>query len=280
MNNQAVSKVTPNVTAQFEIITPETAKRLLGHNHSNRPVNEANVSICAHEMNRDNWRQVGDTIKISENSDLQDAQHRLLAVIKSGKPQEFLVVRGLENDVFKYIDTGKPRSPSDVLGVQGIKNPGSIAAIAKFVILFKRGGRTKGVLGQGQKANKLTNQDISIFVLDNLKSLTESRGIGFLKSNTLVPSNILAGMHYTLKAINESQADDFCTKLAEGTELKNTDPIFILRKVLLQNIQSTRKMNDGERLALICKAWNFYRKGTAIQQLRWVEQTEDFPNPV
>lgn len=114
---------TKPTNARLELITVEKAKQFLEHNTSNRPVNDAHVNNLAAEMMRNNFHVTGEAIKFSIDGDLLDGQHRLLAIVKSGKPQEMFVVRNLSAQSFKYMDTNRTRSASDVLGIEGVNNP-------------------------------------------------------------------------------------------------------------------------------------------------------------
>jgi hypothetical protein len=64
-------------------------------------------------MRAGQWMRTSATIGIDNNGRLRDGHHRLLAVIKSGVPQHFLVARGLSPDSFSVIETGAPRSFTD-----------------------------------------------------------------------------------------------------------------------------------------------------------------------
>ena len=103
---------------ELRTITPDIAKEMLLKNTNNRPVSEKHVRRLAKEITEDRWQLNGDTIRFN-GTRLVDGQHRLLAVVKSGKAIETLVVDGLESDVFKTIDIGKIRSNGDTLAADG-----------------------------------------------------------------------------------------------------------------------------------------------------------------
>lgn len=268
-------------SAQFETITPNKAKAFLEKNKSNRPINKFNLGRIELEMKRNNFELTGESIKFAEDGTLLDGQHRLLAIVNTGKEQKMLVVRGLENEAFKYIDTGRVRTAGDVLGIMGIANSTRYASMAKFIINFKKSLFTSVAQSSAKKRNSLvTNADVADFVSKNIDQLKDSSQFGFNKANRLVSGNILSSIHFILRGINSEQADDFCWKVANGENLTKDNPIYLLRQKLLNDIRSTRKMSKVERLALICKAWNLFRGGKKISILKWDSVRESFPKPL
>jgi len=79
------------------------------------------------------WLYNGEAIKFDRDGRLVDGQHRLEAVVKANKPIAFLVIRGLDPEVFKTIDTGKKRSAGDVLAIKGVKNPNAVGAAMRLL---------------------------------------------------------------------------------------------------------------------------------------------------
>lgn len=268
-------------TAQFETITPEMATALLDKNYHNRHLNKRNLDKVIMEINRGNFKITGESVKLSESDILLDGQHRLWGIVKTGKPQTILVIRNLDEDVFKYLDTGKTRNAADVLAIEGIANPGRMSSIARFIINFSR-GHYFAVANSNivDKAYMITNADTSKFVNDNLEALVESSKYGFNKYNKLLTGSTLSALHFLFSKISEDSADDFCHKLGEGTNLDSTSPIFVLREKLRTDLRSTRKMRSLEKLALICKAWNLYRTGKIVTVLKWDSIKEPFPKPL
>lgn len=270
-----------DITAKIEQWDVARAKLLLTRNKSNRPLNQDNLEFICHAMKQSKWMFTGETIIISKNDDLMNGQHRLESIIITGKEQWFLTVRGVDNDSFKHIDIGKNRSAGDVLSIQNIVNPYSYARIARFVINFDRGGYEKAGGRASNKRLKISNADISDFVVKRHVSMTESRTYGFIKENTLLPANILSSFHYIFKRIDNDAACDFCKKLADGKEIEKNEAIYFLRQELLAEQRNTRKMQALEKMALICKAWNFYRQNNKkITSLKWDIVKDDFPKPM
>src|SRR5687768_3937102 len=72
-----------------ELVTPDRAKQmLLNVRDKNRSLKENSVQIYAEAMRRGDWQFNGDPIRFGADGKLFDGQHRLTAIIRSGKPQQ------------------------------------------------------------------------------------------------------------------------------------------------------------------------------------------------
>lgn len=262
-------------SADFKTVTPEMAKRFLDRNKGNRPISERNLNFICNAMSRNNFHLTGESIKIAQDGTLIDGQHRLLAIVKTNKAQRMLVITGLDNEAFKYIDTGKNRSAGDVLGIEGMPYANLVAGMVRTIMYFN-----KGQYGKHDGKNGLSNADISAFAETNKDQLLESLRYGCDKKNKILSKVLLSSFHYVFNKKNEVEADIFCNKLADGTGLSSDSPIYLLRQKLIQNARATRKMTKLEMNALICKAWNAYRDKKKLTVLKYDSIREGFPKPI
>jgi len=269
---------TTKIKVTVEMVTPTIAKMWLQMMPTNRSENQYNFEAIKSAMNRDKFVQTGESIKFNIDNELIDGQHRLRGIVTTNKAQELVIVRGLSREAFKYIDTGKTRTASDVLSIEGIEYSSRIAAMAKFIINFKS-GRFFVAASQNYKKTRINNSDISAFVSNNLEKLRESMEYGYNKHNKVISSSILSAMHFILEEKNSEAADDFCYKIAKGHDLADTSPIFQLRQRLISDQRHKYKIRSLEKLALLCKAWNLYRSGKRVKNLTW-QSTEPFPKPI
>jgi hypothetical protein len=269
----------PMLRSGCEIITPEKAKQMLTRNVCNRPIDENRVKMFVYEINRDNFHNTGEGIKFAENGDLLDGQHRLLAIVRTGKAQELLVVRNLAHEVFKYMDTGKIRTAADVLAINGIPNPKKAAAVVKFISSFKRGAYSDA---GSQSSNKraLTNSDVDIFIEKHGRKVADSIPYGYNKNNRFISPAVLSGLFFIFAEKDQDMADDFCHRLATGLELTKESPIYLLRQRLINDVRSTRRMRPLFRVALCCKAWNHFRNKKKVTNVTWDPLKEPFPKPI
>lgn len=267
-------------TSELTVISVAMAKKWLESNHDNRSISIINLKGVTQSMRRNDWAITGESVKFTKSGKLIDGQHRLQGIINSGKPQEIFVTKGLEENVFKYLDTGRKRTASDVLGIEGFPNSKKIAAIARFIINFEAGQYGYAAHNKVSSKIRISNADISKFVTRHKSKVYDSLEYGFNKQNNVVSGVLLSAMHYVLNKINSVQADDFCWKLASGENLTKESPIYVLRTLLFENIRSRRKIGALEKIALISKAWNAYRKNQIVKVLRWDFPKESFPKPL
>jgi len=105
---------------EIVIVTPETARKLLEKNQKNfRRLNNNVVDQYAYDMKHGLWKQNGESIKIYEDGRLFDGQHRLAAIVRSGKTIPLLVVSNIPNDV-ALCDQGKTRSQASLVAASGV----------------------------------------------------------------------------------------------------------------------------------------------------------------
>lgn len=107
-------------THEVVLVTPKIARELLGANINarNRTLKKSHVNFLAKLMSDGCWVYNGDSIKIGADGILYDGQHRLAAVVLSGKAQHMLFVRGLGTEALMHIDIGEiQRSAADVLNI-------------------------------------------------------------------------------------------------------------------------------------------------------------------
>src|SRR4051794_37109554 len=101
-----VTKIPPKVESGARVlVTPEMAMRLLDANKLNRPLTSGHAERIAQQIIQGKWRFNGDTIKISEDGDVLDGQHRLFAIIEAKIAVETIIVYGIKRDAFATIDT-------------------------------------------------------------------------------------------------------------------------------------------------------------------------------
>jgi hypothetical protein len=98
-------------------ITPEIAKAFLAGNTDNRKLASRTVEVLARDMVNGCWRVTHQCIAISESGLLIDGQHRLSAVVSSGKtvPMYVAYYGGEEKAMGLPIDLHKKRSHTDIL---------------------------------------------------------------------------------------------------------------------------------------------------------------------
>lgn len=281
-------------TAKLETITPAIAKELLLTNKNNRPLNRQNINRIISEIKNGTFVVNGETVKISKKGILLDSQHRMHAIIEANIPVTTFVVRGIDENVFKTIDTGKSRTAADVLAIEGVENAKAAAAVCKFSILFGHdliGYAISNSIGGGgstsdkhlNKLSLISNVAISDFYHKNSKAVQESLEYGYSQENKLTAPSILSGLYFICRRKGKEDADDFFHKLTTGEKLSLNSPIYVLREYLLRTGRVTVRTRDKyTTIAMVCKAWNLYRIGSKRSDLHSISFNrlkESFPRP-
>lgn len=117
-------------------ITPELAKLIVDHySKPNRKIRDRNVKRYTTAMECDLW-QLTNPIHFDEEGFLRDGQHRMRAVVKSGKATPFLVQFGTTQEQLDTIDEGASRSSKDVAAVRGVNLRGSVISGLSYILEY------------------------------------------------------------------------------------------------------------------------------------------------
>lgn len=124
------------ITSKVETISPNTAIMYLKNAGKNRKLSEKKVQDYAKQMTDGEWVLNGEPIIFGKSGNLIDGQHRLRAVIYANATVQMLVVRGVNDEYFDSIDSGKSRTLFDVFSCNNIANASIVsAAVKKYNII-------------------------------------------------------------------------------------------------------------------------------------------------
>jgi hypothetical protein len=115
------------------------AKWLLDLNTNNRPLEERGVERFCEILRNGAWLNTGEPVIVSRDGILNDGQHRLTAICKSGITAELDVRFGITREAFQATGTGQKRTAGQVLGIEGYSNTSCQAAIARLLVHYDKG---------------------------------------------------------------------------------------------------------------------------------------------
>lgn len=263
-----------------ERVTPTTARHWLDGKRANRRVTEGKVESYAADMKEGRWRQNGVPIVFNEDGALMDGQHRLLAVIEYGKPIELVVARGVADEAMVTFDVGIARRLKDFLQLRGEQYAEVLAAMVNTLARYEEYGTFQRI---NLSQRSLTIQQALEYFDENAERLRYAAMVGESVKRHTPMSGAMAGTLYVLfAALDEADADDFMDKLASGARLEATDPVYLLRRRLIDNRGNRDKLGQHVIAALAIKAWNAYRAGRPMSTLSWRpggKTPEAFPVP-
>lgn len=121
--NATVEVKSKGLKTTVETITPKIAREWLNaSNTRNRNLSPKKVSLYADDMSKGRWTLNHQGIAFYSNGELADGQHRLAAVIKSGKSVKMMVTRGLPVTVGADIDRHRARNEADAIRIGGLSD--------------------------------------------------------------------------------------------------------------------------------------------------------------
>lgn len=94
-------------------ITKEISDEWLKNNECNRPIIKSNLDYIKRQIVSGLYRYTGESIIISKTGKVLNGQHRLMGVSETGIPIRCLVCFGVDDDAFKNMDNGVPRTNSN-----------------------------------------------------------------------------------------------------------------------------------------------------------------------
>ena len=278
---------------EMKTISPEEAARMLQTSIRNRVLHQATVEHYAREMKAGLWMMTGEPIQVSATGSLLNGQHRLQAIIVSGKPQAFLIIRGVEDAAMKCIDTGKKRTIGDILSMYAVSNANLVAAT---VLLCMRYDATKTPCENGRwtwsptGGNKTEGSAFLRFrptAEEEIRFLSGHQGLktsvslaasAYKESGSrfFAPS-MAAFIHFYGAKHAPEQADEFVNQLYRAINVRERSPVQLLRRRLNHSRMGKVVLRPKEQLALAIKAWNMTFLGEKeVSLLRW-SNTEPFP---
>ncbi len=263
------------IQAKMERFTPAQALDVLENHNSpnNRPIFKQRCQRLADDMSARNWDFTGEPLIFNERQQLEEGQHRLRAIVLSGCAQEFLVVRGVSKEAYKYMGTGRKRSFADVLRRQNKTRVFARAATCRSLFAYEASDHST----LHSAAYVPTNAQ-----LQKVDTRFGSRLDEAVHATDIV-TRMLGGSHAAwatayviISAVpgTNGQRDEFFEGLAEGTGLSKGDPILTLRNSFIKRPPNTRGQgHDTQSLIfqMTMAAWNSYRINKPMAAAHYVK---------
>ena len=270
---------TSDLSISVEVVTPEQAKAWLDRGGANRKLSRRNVTKLVRAIELGEWEITGETVKLDRAGRVRDGQHRLTAIIETGKPQPCIVVRGIKESAFDKIDTGKARNAPDVLAIHGHTSVTAKAATARGLILIESYGRydVTGIVPP-------SNAAILAYVeahpeVDNAVRLGDRLRI----NGDFIGGTGLWAIAMTLFwRLSTEQTEVFVDSLIEGANLEAGSPILKLRNLYKGSARDWHASGENRErlLANVIKGWNSWRRDELVQAISWHDKgrgAEKFP---
>jgi hypothetical protein len=261
------------------LITPAKAKEYLQANIENRNLREKHVSKLVNDIIENRWiEDTAETIKIAKSGRILDGQHRLHAIVKANKSIYCHVATGLDESVFKVIDTGTVRNATDVFKIEKIKHDKQLPSIIQFYNSLETGKKRKNVHVNEKSTNAMLLEQYyenEVF----WQSVARNSFNWYISFAKIVAPSFIGGFYAHFYKLNNEKAYLFINQLATGLNVEH-DVISLLRTKLMQDKMSIKKMPQFIKMALVIKAWNIYIQNISIKQLKFQSDFEPYPKAI
>lgn len=269
------SPLVPGVQHWVELVDPERAKFLKTLvRERQRGKSDDTGDKYAADMKTDSWIYTADALKFSPDEksgdDINDdGQHRFDAVIKSGKPQPFLIVRNLSPDAITVMDAGRGRTFSDRLRIEGVPDHSAAAALTKKVWHWQHDNYgDRGVLRVKQEGRRglyqyalPSNPQMWATYQSMPGELITCAKHGKIQSRPFkgnIGPSILGFVWLYTGRIDVDLREKFFFALAEGNGATNpADPIRRFRHRFTQKrLEGEKRLRDWLQLHYMVQTWN------------------------
>lgn len=271
-----------DLSVELALITPEIAENYLRFNNKNRKVSVDHVLFLSREMSSDRFLENGESIVFDEFGQLQDGQHRLLSIIKSGKSYFIPVVRGVKGLAMSTYDTGKNRSASDVLSLNGYKWAVKMASLIKMIDKYDK-KRSKQNRQSGKRKENLTNQQVLEYCEENydwLRSIVRKCEVIYKASNPkIIGVTQLSLIAYLIGGKSPTQdVYNFLSHVVGNYRTPKTAVDYLYNKVY-NSIVNKERLNFYWILGVSIKAYNYFIDGNPAVRTIVFSVDQELPKP-
>lgn len=267
-----------NLQARVETITPDMAREYLKSNRMNRPLNDKTVNFYAQEMRAGNWKLNGEAICFAKNGALLNGQHRLSAIVKSGRDIQTMVIRGCDESAFVTYDSGRLRQGSDIFAIKGINNYSYVSCIATKVLALKQNAtiisqnkdKGRSLPKKYSKTEILGEYYTSPGLYQEFYSFMRSLHNKF-KIMRVIEAAAIGVFLIKCKGYTKKRVQRFFESLFLGENIGN-ETIITYREKIIRDRLSSSVMTSEMKQQLLIKAWNYYVTGKSRKYLTWDKQ--------
>jgi hypothetical protein len=273
-----------NISASLEKITPEIATEWLSEKWGDqRIIRPSHVARLAADMEAGRFKVSPDAVTRIMGK-LANGQHRLMAVVSSGKAQQFLVLESNDEELYKVIDAGLKRTVTDA--IRGMAYSKAVPSIARWVMSYGqqtlyRGARNSsegsaGTYSKNTKSQRFPTQvQVINYCLENEDILVEASSFtNPLYVKTRLFNLSMGGAIYIIgSSRNKEKTKEFLEQVyVSGGQSAAGD----LRNRLISNQTSRAKLRPGYIFGIAIKSLKSFLNGSRLGNLKWAD-SEGFP---
>lgn len=251
---------------KWEKIGPKRAEEYINLNTNNRSLRPGVAERYADDMRNGKWLRNPQPIMFFEDGSLADGQHRLWAVIESGKTIDFFVVRDVKKDVALNIDTGIARTLTDNVRLAGLA-PVSAFAVA-IARMMHHGTRSAGAASSNAAKLELVNRYAGHIAWVEAH-IPKKRTMG-----TAIVGAALGRSHMHEKDMDRLRA--FCEVLGSGMMASPEDSAAVALRNYLLEIAHDRKVDSRDMFLKAMNAVKYFMRKKPLTMIKSVKD-EAYP---
>ncbi len=241
-------------------VTPQLAGWLLDLNTANRPMTGRGIDRFITILRDAKWMNTGEPVIVSQEGILNDGQHRLTAIRRSGITANMDLRFGIARAAFAATGTGTRRTTGNVLAIAGKPNPTMQSAIGRLLVHHQA--------GQMHRANQQVEPHQVIAAVDAEPLVAEIaeliRPMKFAPVRTAPIGFVLV---LAARAANLAQAATFARLLDDG-RAEEEDATRRLHIRLRDAAMAKERLHQIDVAVLAIRAWNAWIARRPIQLLR------------
>lgn len=256
---------------KFEVreIGPQEAEQLLSRNSRNRPVVQRRVDDLVAAISGGDWRLTHQGIAVLPDGQILDGQHRLMAIVRSGKRVPIMVTQ-LDEDVFDVIDTGRARTPRDVLALAGIPWAQRIPSAVRLVEHY-RSPQAHQIMGG--RNTRLSNHMVLVRAQQQ-PAYVKWAPVAERTSTSMGRRGLVTGLLAAMVVLEEDAKnsvdarEEFFNKMADPVLLTATSPILALRRWLTVTVAEAPRARAQIAMYGTIRAWNAYIEARPLGRIQ------------
>lgn len=266
-----------DVTVTIERIGPREAEQMLAAKLAcQRKLRPTHISRLSHDMKQGQFLLGPDAILLVKGM-LANGQHRLHAVLESGNPQPFLVMRTDDETLYRVIDDGIRRTAGDSVG--SLKYNTTLPPMARYIYIHD-----KRIRNVSDTYRVFTKYEVVEFVEDHANEMLEAIQFVFplYSECPLLPKAMGAALYYIAQGLGILHPCKTFLQAVYGTSpdqnLTATSAAGDMHKLLTRLRGHKHRVRALELFAMTVKSFRSFLNGTrpASSRLQW-RDGEEFP---
>lgn len=253
--------------SSFVAVSSEVAARWLQNNTHNRPLSETAVLRYQMDMEAGRFGLTGEPIQFSKTGVLLNGQNRLTALANCIPPitLTMLVVRGLDDEVQRYMDQGIKRTPGQQLALMGVRNSAQVASAVRLLMTWQNGL----LFVDNKRTRALSTPAVENWVSENQKLIDVfNKYLAHVTRAVGGTPSVAGAMAIQGLQIDPQAAISFFHLLNSRSNLPTGSPLIALDSRLRHVRADRKRLSQRDELGYFIQTWNNWMRGDSLSKLQ------------